>query len=277
VTSAQLRIRLGKVRCGQCLDVFNAFDSLITDEDPILPTPTTAIQDDEQPAASDESLSALAVSPEPEPQPAPIREQTESIEESLTAARDAGLVAARELNTTPAYNRWADGTLADGSLGNFAAVPASSARTAYLLVAVPLLLALAAQLLFHFRSELVLRVPALSALYQRLAVDIPLPQKSELVSIESSDLQADTGRGLLILQANLRNRAKYDQAWPLLELSLTDTQDGLVARRVLAAEDYLADAARSRPFSANTEHPVRLTIDAKGVAAAGYRLYVFYP
>jgi len=30
-------------------------------------------------------------------------------------------------------------------------------------------------------------------------------------------------------------------------------------------------------FPANAETPVRLWIDAKGLGAAGYRLYIFYP
>ena len=186
-------------------------------------------------------------------------------------------MAARELNDTPAYNRWAEGTLAGGSLGAFTTEPARSARWPYVLVALPLMLALILQLLLYYRTELVLRVPAMAAFYQAVAVDVPLPRNFELVAIESSDLRADAARGLLVLQANLRNRASYDQAWPALELSLTDTHDGVVARRVLTVDDYLPVPTKPPAFAANAEQAVRLMIDAKEVGAAGYRLYIFYP
>ena len=310
VTSAQLRIRLGKVRCGQCLTVFNAFDTLITDDDQD-GTPLPAAYDEypeappvddivPEPPVSEVPVSAepeqgagSEVAPEVEPdsetepelesrpeqvsEPVTVLEEIESIEESLTAAREAGLMAARELNETPAYNRWADGALANNSLGAFSSEPARPARWPYVLVALPLFMALLVQLLLYYRTELVQRVPAISAFYQALAVDVPLPSNSELVSIESSDLQADAAQGLLILQAVLRNRASYDQAWPLLELSLTNTQDAVIARRVLTVDDYLPALAQPRAFSANAEYQVRLKIDAKEVGAAGYRLYVFYP
>jgi predicted Zn finger-like uncharacterized protein len=36
VTSEQIRARAGKVRCGQCRTVFNAIDSLLDDDAPLL-------------------------------------------------------------------------------------------------------------------------------------------------------------------------------------------------------------------------------------------------
>jgi hypothetical protein len=75
----------------------------------------------------------------------------------------------------------------------------------------------------------------------------------------------------------LHNRAQYDQAWPSLELTLTDTQDAVISRRVLSVDDYLPSAAKSPVFSANAEVALRLWIEAKELGAAGYRLYVFYP
>jgi hypothetical protein len=53
-------------------------------------------------------------------------------------------------------------------------------------------------------------------------------------------LQIDPGRNkLLALQATLRNRAAYVQAYPALELTLTDTNDKVIARRVLQPDEYL--------------------------------------
>ncbi|MGL6183494.1 MAG: DUF3426 domain-containing protein, partial [Aestuariivirga sp.] len=114
-------------------------------------------------------------------------------------------------------------------------------------------------------------------LFEALGIDVPLPALSELVSIEASDLQSDSVRGLFVLQATLRNQAAYAQAWPALELTLTDASDTAVARRVLSAADYLPPGSDLTSFPAAAEVPVRLWIDAKGLGAAGYKLYLFYP
>ena len=42
VTSEQLRAKAGKVRCGYCQSVFNAFDELVDDVQPVDQMPATA-------------------------------------------------------------------------------------------------------------------------------------------------------------------------------------------------------------------------------------------
>lgn len=221
--------------------------------------------------------------PEEEPEAAPPTEATaeepardETPEETTLAAREAGLVAARELAETPGYNRWAAGTLASNPLGGLESEH-HRAKWPFVLASSVLALCLVLQLAHYFRTELTRRLPSLEAAYSALGIDIPLPRQVEQVSIETSDLQSDNTRGLLVLQATLKNRASYPQAWPALELTLTDTHDAVVARRVLEASDYLPPKADPRAFAANSETGVRLWIEAKDVAAAGYRLYVFYP
>ncbi|MBN8455386.1 DUF3426 domain-containing protein, partial [Accumulibacter sp.] len=158
-----------------------------------------------------------------------------------------------------------------------------SVRTTFLVVAVLLACVLAGQLVFHQRGSIAISVPALRPLLEALSAafgsEMPLPRQAALVRIESSDLQADPGRGkLLVLQATLRNRAAYAQAYPALELTLTDTRDKAIARRVLLPEEYLSPAALSDgPFPTNAEMEVKLWLEAQQIDAAGYRLYLFYP
>ena len=99
------------------------------------------------------------------------------------------------------------------------------------------------------------------------------------VSIEASDLQSEPGRNKQrVLQATLRNRASYAQAYPAIELTLTDSADKPIVRRVFMADEYLAPAQLAeKSFAANADVEVRLWLDASEVKAAGYRLYVFYP
>ena len=143
--------------------------------------------------------------------------------------------------------------------------------------AVVLLVALLAQAAFAWRVDVVRRIPGAAAAYELLGIEVSLPRDVELISIESSDLQSEPARGLLVLNALLRNRATFAQEWPLLELSLTDTADTVIARRVLAAKDYLPPGADLSAFPPGSEAPVRIWLDAKGLGAGGYRLFVFYP
>ena len=201
----------------------------------------------------------------------------ESPEESTQAARQAGLVAARELIDSGSYRRWSAGTLAGDGLGGFESESSQPAVWPFVLVAVLLLIGLLGQLLHYFRTDVVLRFPDAAGLYDLVAVDIPLPRNAALVSIEASDLQSDNVRGLFVLQATLKNRASHAQAWPALELSLTDTNDAVVSRRVMFAADYLPPGTTADAFSANGEMPIKLWIEAKESGASGYRLYIFYP
>ena len=202
---------------------------------------------------------------------------TEAAAQELGKA--TGLIMPRETTEIPGYSKWSEGVMA----APVAHAPEKAARWPFTVAALLLALALAGQLVFRFRSEIAVTLPslrpALELLCQALDADIPLPRHVELVSIETSDLQTDPARGnLLVLNATLRNRANYGQAYPSLELSLTDTQDAAIARRIFAPAEYLpTKTPAGQPFTANSDVAVRLWIEAKEISAAGYRLYVFYP
>ena len=244
--------------------------------EPVIPAEANPLPEAELPI---ESEPVAAEEPQVEAAPAPAAEEPprdETPEETTQAAREAGLMAAREITETPGYNRWAAGTLASSPLAGLEAEH-HRARWPFVLASVVLALCLLLQIAAYFRTELVQRLPGLEGAFAAFGIAVPLPRQADLVSIETSDLQADNSRGLLVLQATLKNRAAYPQAWPALELTLTDTQDAVVARRVLEAPDYLPPKTDPRAFPANGETSLRLWIEAKEVAAAGYRLYVFYP
>ena len=190
-----------------------------------------------------------------------------------------GLIMPRATNEIEGYSRWAE----DPISAPIDLPEERPTRWPFVLAAVLLIVVLAGQVAFHFRSEIVVSAPSLRPMLllfsQSLGADLPLPRHVELVSIEASDLQTDPSRNnLLMLTATLHNRARYAQAYPSLELSLTDTGDTAIVRRVFSPTEYLPPAtAADQPFAAGTDVSVRLWLEANKVSAAGYRVYVFYP
>jgi predicted Zn finger-like uncharacterized protein len=145
-----------------------------------------------------------------------------------------------------------------------------------------LVLALAGQGAYRYRGEIPVLLPEAKPLVYRicaeLGCDVPLPRRAELLGIESSDLQADSALpSVMVLTATLRNRADFVQAFPALELTLTNAQDQTVARRVLMPRDYALQGTQPEPgFAAGGELQIRVHIEAAALEPTGYRLYLFY-
>jgi hypothetical protein len=145
--------------------------------------------------------------------------------------------------------------------------------------------ALAGQVVYRYRAEVAAMLPSarapLASLCVPLGCEVPLPRRPELMSIDSSELQADPRReGLISLNAVIHNRAGFAQDYPALELTLTDEADRPVLRRILRPRDYLDPRGRelaSQGIAPGSEASVRVFLDTSHAKATGYRLYLFYP
>ena len=277
VHAEQLAARAGQVRCGKCSRVFDALEHLIEQ---------TAPARAPRPKPEFEVMRAGAADAEPAPEPAiaqaayVVAEAQEPRGETPEAAILEPAIA-EPANAEPVT---ASGASAFGFGPVAAAEPATSARRwPWLLGALLLLLILLAQAAYHYRSAITLLFPETkpyaAALCVSLGCELPLPRRIELMSIEASDLQADTTNpNVMVLSATLKNRAIFNQQHPMLELTLTDAQDQPVVRRVLAPHDYLGKAVNTQTgFAANTEIAIKVFIEGSQVKATGYRLYLFYP
>lgn len=259
ISQAQMEARGGKVRCGRCTAVFDARESLREDAE-------AAVRPGVEPSVSEPpARAAMPISKAHADAPGTPRKPA------------AGTVPKAPLATSPAGRP-------DEARGGLARSPLSPrTRPSEWIAAALLLVVLAGQMAFHYRGEIALLVPELKpqikSLCDTLGCEVPLPRRAELMSIESSDLQADTvNPAVMVLSATLRNRAAFPQSLPALELTLTDMQDQPLARRVLLARDYLGRATNADAgFAANSEVPVKVFIEAASLGAAGYRLYLFYP
>lgn len=238
VQPGQLSARSGMVRCGKCQAVFDGVAHLVANEAaPESPEPSPQL-----------GLFEGARAPEPGRRPAP----------RASAPED------------------------DEPLPEFLEEPPPRPRYAALwgLLAFVAAAALAGQVVYHYRTELATLAPqARPLLVEACAIigcEVRLPRRPDLLSIESSDLQADERRDdLFVLHAVIRNRAAFAQELPALELTLTDAEEQALARRVLRPEDYLP--GRERGLAPGAEAVLRVYLDTGGLRATGYRLYLFYP
>ena len=145
-----------------------------------------------------------------------------------------------------------------------------------------LALVLLAQGVLVFRNQIVQSSPHMRPLMENLCAgigcDLPLPRDATLIAIESSDIQPDASReAFFTLHVTLRNRAEFAQAHPHLEVTLTDARDKPLVRRVLEPAQWLPADAPKDAFPAHREIASQVAFEAPMVAAAGYRVWVFYP
>jgi predicted Zn finger-like uncharacterized protein len=164
--------------------------------------------------------------------------------------------------------------------------PSRRARWLWATAAAVALIAIGVQGAYRFRAEISSVYPQarepLQAFCRALGCELSLPRRPELMSIDSSELQADTRReGLIVLNAVIRNRARFPQDYPALELTLTDEGDRPVLRRVLKPLDYLershGDELMRGGIAPGGDAALRVFLDTSRTRATGYRLYLFYP
>ena len=309
VSPAQLSARAGRVRCGKCAAIFDGVANLLAQEAvaalPHEPSPQMGLfaapDGDTEPQASVASLPQASVATLPPAsdaldaqasfskdghQPGTANSAAGHAIAAVSIASPLAQLPRAELGSAvPTANLAAPSAEPEPEpVARFLQThPRNSYTLLWSLFSLLALLALLAQALMHMRTEIAVLLPQarmhLATACEMLGCELKLPRRAELMSIESSDLQADTRRaGVIVLNALLRNRAPFEQEFPELELTLTDERDEPLIRKVLRPADYLQERrfAGAQSIGAGAEEPVRVSFDTGRVRATGYRLYLFY-
>jgi predicted Zn finger-like uncharacterized protein len=151
-------------------------------------------------------------------------------------------------------------------------------------LAVLAVLLLIVQVIRHERDGIVARQPslrpALAALCQYTGCELSaLRQIGDIVIEGAAFAREKSGGNDYRLSFTLRNGATVPLAMPAVELSLLDTQERAVVRRVLMPLDYGAPTVL--PARADRAASLPLTLSATEASAlppiAGYRVEAFYP
>ena len=244
-TQQQLEAFHGMVRCGHCQAAFNAIENRISSGgNPQMNLPI--VEEDFSPPEA------------PAAQPAVPAQKAAPVRLNLTAHGQTGETQA----PVPA------GKISPGR--------------AWIAASVLLTLVLLGQLAYLFRVELAARLPglkpALVSACAKMQCDVPLPRTIGLMAIETSNMETDPAQaGVITLTVVLHNLADYAQAYPNLELTLTDMGDNPVGRRILTPKEYLKDQVDMETgLAGHREHEIRLAIDASALKPVGYRLFLTY-
>jgi predicted Zn finger-like uncharacterized protein len=150
------------------------------------------------------------------------------------------------------------------------------------------LIALAAQLVYHYRTDLSVTLPGsrprIARFCELAGCKLELPARSELLHTDWSELRfAPDHPNVIQVDATLRNQAPFEQALPLMELTLTDDVDRVVAKKVFAVRAYLAPLADGSPapppasMAAGSDLHVFLQLDVGALHSSGYAINWFYP
>jgi predicted Zn finger-like uncharacterized protein len=304
VVPDQLKISEGWVRCGQCSEVFDASahlqatapagaQSALEHATPgvVEATPVSvpagpeseafgasasseigeSLLSEEEPDSAQIDAEALALQEHPLDQPFELRRQ-DAAEEDDSSQDDSGLQPESQLHSDLTFVRQARRQA-------FWRRPAVRVLMAVAAVALAALLVL--QVAVQERDRLAASEPALrpwlAVLCGALNCTIGPQRRIDAIAIDSSSfnqLRGDAYR----LQVTLKNQGATEVAMPALELTLTDSQERAVVRRVLMPGELAAGSGVIAPASEwSSSLALAVTDTALGGKIAGYRLLAFYP
>ena len=154
-------------------------------------------------------------------------------------------------------------------------------QIAMLAGSIVLLLILLAQGAFTFRNALAARYPgakpALESGCALFGCRVELPAQVDNLVIDTGELTT-LGGGAYAFTTQLRNQGAVPQAWPSLELSLTDANDKPLVRRVFTPRDYLAAGTpAANGLAPRVEQAITLHFRVDDLQPSGYHIAVFYP
>ncbi|AOF85671.1 family finger-like domain protein [Hydrogenophaga sp. RAC07] len=313
IVADQLKISEGWVRCGHCADVFDATlylepwtpDAPATAGD--APTPGPSDPSPQLTAASDPAEDELVTRP-PMPLPDELRAETPEDADFSTelqrfaaakAAADASVATAKAEATVSRSPSPAAPAPVDEPDDEVAMAPEPEAvpgfvrqarkrafwqspgvRIGLSLLVLLLGALLATQWALHERDRLAAWRPDLKPLLEQVCAPLGCrvgPVRNiEAIVIDSSALVRRLGN-FHSFDLVLKNTSDMALALPALELSLTDTRDQVISRRVFLPEEW-PDAPEVLPAQGSLTVSFRLSLSVgEATPMAGYRALVFYP
>jgi predicted Zn finger-like uncharacterized protein len=276
VVKDQLRISDGWVRCGRCGEVFDATLDLRdappdTFSEPVAPPPSPATRAGRQPLQETDRGRAGEPTVDEPVRPSGRIEPAGARAGYLDTGPDTF-----PATTTPLFLDRANASAKD--FWERTAVQRAMAALAFLGVVL-----LLGQMAHQSRDMIVTRAPSLrpvmTSMCKALGCEISALRQINDIKVDGASFtRARSGEGYRF-SFTLRNMADVPLAMPAIELSLLDTQERAVVRRVLMPAEFGAPTE----LPARSERAASLALRFTGPDAAsmptvaGYRLETFYP
>jgi predicted Zn finger-like uncharacterized protein len=291
VVQDQLRVSEGWVRCGRCEDVFNALEGLFDLEHEAppsggggesAPVPMRPAAAPAPPAPAQPVVVTMADDEPPEHEPTLVMESRPPLRgEARAHASDHDQfdvpLPPPTMTEVPAVDAAAVGFL--NRAERSARWQQPGVRAALVAAATVLAVLLAAQVARDRRDDLAARwpqtLPLLAVLCEATGCRIGAPQRIEQLTVDASGLvRLDGPANIYRVSLTLRNHDRVGLALPQVELTLTDTQGEVSARRVLRAREL---GARQQVIAAGGELALQALVDGGNARWAGYSIEIFYP
>ena len=150
-------------------------------------------------------------------------------------------------------------------------------RLALVAVSIVSLVALALQAGHHYRDAIAAQWPSvrpvLTAWCRSVDCTLGAPRRIDDVSVESTTLTRAVGFDGFVLAVTLRDRGRVALATPSIDLSLTDGNGRLIARRALSPRDFGAPSV----MQPGSDAALQVMLNATNYRIAGYTVEIFYP
>jgi predicted Zn finger-like uncharacterized protein len=295
VVQDQLKVSEGWVRCGRCEQVFNALEGLFDLEreapPPWPPTDDPAVQPLENwSPPGDAPPGSVPLPSYPYATPAP-RQAADNNDSDSTGFADARFHSellgdsTAPLSVADTLSDAGPETLIDGMPPQFLRQAQRAARWRHPAVRVTLVfaallltVALAGQITLHFRDSLAAHWPETRPLLQAMCETFdcriePL-RRVESLAVDSSGLTKLDAGDLYRFNLVLRNRGNTTVMLPAIDLSLTDPQGQLVARKVVTASEL---GATQPTLNSGAELALHGVLAGGERRIVGYQVEIFYP
>lgn len=139
-------------------------------------------------------------------------------------------------------------------------------------------LGLAAQAAVQFRAPLVAQWPGardgMEMLCAQVGCRLEPPRRLDSLTVDASGLTRTDTPGVYRLSLTLHNRAGLAVRMPAIELSLTDDEGKLVARKALMPEQL---GAKQSSIAAHADAALQARLSTGSLRVVGYTVEIFYP
>jgi hypothetical protein len=137
---------------------------------------------------------------------------------------------------------------------------------------------LSAQLTWQFRDALQALFPQTAPLLQAFCAttgcELKAWRRIDALTVENSALTVAGNGNNYKLRISLHNKAAYAVALPWVDLSLTDSNGAVVARRMLPPTDFNLTAAS---LGGNAEETLQIVFSTGAQRVSGYSIEIFHP